>query len=57
MADHIDRGEGFLCDHCKTKIERGEMYYRFHRRTGWYSAHSDLHICNEKRENKNSKLK
>lgn len=40
--DRIDKGEGYFCDYCHKKIKLGERYYRFHRMTGWYAAHSYL---------------
>ena len=49
-VDRIAKGEGYVCDHCHTKILPGEMYYHFHRRTGWYEAHSNLTLCNNRRE-------
>ena len=43
--DHISKGEGYICNYCGKEIKPGEMYYNFRRQTGWYKAHSDLHLC------------
>ena len=52
--DHIDRGEGYICNGCYTKILLGEMYYRFRRMTGWYARHSDISVCDSKRKKPDS---
>ncbi len=48
--DRISKGEGYICNHCHTEILKGEEYYHFRRRTGWYKSHSDIQICDKRRE-------
>ena len=44
-VDRVSKGEGYICNYCSKEILGGEMYYHFHRQTGWYKAHSNLNLC------------